>query len=130
MSAMSNMAKNTFNKVFKNLAAELKTDPSKIQLGIYYDQGNHKYEFYNEMKRVREFDLEDYVGAAIDWSGGTAVIESTIAQAGANYAKELSAPIDEIKIVMAYRENMMPQAVLLVRSAKIRTIDIEKDFLS
>ena len=127
---MSNMAKNTFNKVFKNLAAELKTDPSKIQLGIYYDQGNHKYEFYNEMKRVREFDLEDYVGAAIDWSGGTAVIESTIAQAGANYAKELSAPIDEIKIVMAYRENMMPQAVLLVRSAKIRTIDIEKDFLS
>lgn len=130
MSAVSTIAKNTFNKIFKNLAKEHNTEPGKIQLGIFYDGGQNKFEFYNEMKRVGEFDIDDYVGAVIDWSGGSEVIKSTIAQAGANYSKELSVSINEIKIIMAYRENLMPQAVLMISGVKKRSIDIETEFLN
>ena len=74
--------------------------------------------------------MGDYVGGVIDWSGGTAVIETTIAQSGAAYSKELAVPVDSIKIIMAYKKDHLPDAVLMSEGKKVRNVDIQKEFLS
>ena len=130
MSAISNIVKNTFGKVFLNLAKEMNVPVEKIQLGIYYDKGLQKYEVYNQFKKEKDFEIGDYVGMVIDFSGGTAVIETTISQGGSRYSKELNVPIDAIKIIMAYKKDCLPDAVLMAEGKKIRNLDINQEFLS
>ena len=130
MSFVGHIAKNTFNKVFINLGKELGVEPGNVQLGIYYDEaGNQKFCGYKNMVLEKDIDFEDYTGAVFDFSGGTEVIKSTIAQAGAGYASEYKVPITEIKIVMAYRAKELPLAVLMNGGKKERVIDIEAEFL-
>jgi len=130
MSFITHLAKTSLNKIFKNLANDMGVEVGSVQLGIYYDKaGNQKYCGYKDMVREKDIELDDYVGASFDFSGGTEVIKTTIAQAGAGYAKELKAPISDIKIIMAYREKGLPAAALMNGGAKVRSIDIEKDFL-
>lgn len=130
MSAVGIITRNTFNKIFKNLAVELSTTPEKIQLGIYYEGGNQKFEVYQNFKKEKDIEIDDYCGAVLDFSGGTEIIKSTIAQAGAGYAKELNTKIDFIKIVMQYKENSIPNAVLVIEGKKVRSINIEEEFLN
>ena len=130
MSAVGNIAKNTFKKVFVNLAKELSCKEENIQLGIAYVGGKHQFEAYKDMRKEKNITLDKYVGYAIDFTGGTHVIEATIAQAGTNFAKTLECPVDDIKIVMAYNKDGMPKAVLMRGQEKIRMIDIEKEFIS
>jgi hypothetical protein len=129
MSHITTITRNTFNKVFKNLANELNTMIENIQLGISYKEGNQSFTAYKNFKLEKQIMLGDYVGAAIDWSGGTVIIESTIAQAGAKYAKEFNTPIDNIKVIMQYNNGELPNAVLLNNNEKVRKIDIETEFL-
>lgn len=130
MSFKSNIVKNTFEKVFTNLAKEMNLPVEKIQLGIYYDEkGNQKYEVYNHFKKEKDIDIDSYIPGVIDWSGGSALIETTIAQSGAMYAKELSVPINSIKIIMAYNKNYLPDTVLMAEGKKIRNVNIGKEIL-
>lgn len=129
MSHVTTIVRSTFNKVFNNLAKEFDSDISNIQLAICYKDGEQKFEAYKNFKREREIKLGDFVSAAIDWSGGTVVIESTIAQAGAKYAKEFNVSIDCIQVIMKYNEGNLPNAVLLKNNEKIRNIDIQTEFL-
>ena len=130
MGFLGHLAKNTFNKIFVNLGKEMGVEPGNVQLGICYDDsGNQKFEAYKNMAKEKDIDLDDYCGSCFDFSGGTEVIKSTIASAGAGYAVELKSPIDKIKIVMAYREKALPAAVLMNDGAKVRSIDIESEFL-
>ena len=130
MSAISNIVKKTFEKVFNNLAKEMNAPVEKIQLGIYYDEkGNQKFEVYNQFKKEKDFDIGDYVGVAIDWSGGTAVIESQISNAGIMFSKEVGCHIDSVKIIMAYKKDCLPDAVLMAEGKKVRNISIEKEIL-
>ena len=130
MSFVSHIAKNTFNKVFVNLSKELGVEPGNVQLGIYYDAaGNQKFCGYKNMVLEKDIDFDDYCGSIFDFSGGTEVIKSTVAQAGAGYAAEYKVPVNEIKIIMAYREKQLPRAILMNGGKKEREIDIEKEFL-
>jgi hypothetical protein len=129
MSHISTITKNTFNKVFNNLAKELESNVSEIQLAICYSEGQQKFEAYRNFKKEKDILLGDYVGSVIDWSGGTIVIESTIAQAGARYAKELGVPLDNIRVIMKYNDGKLPDAVLLNGDEKVKKIDIETEFL-
>ena len=130
MSAISNIVKNTFGKVFLNLAKEMDAPVENIQLGVYYDEkGNQKYEVYNQFKKEKDIDISEYVPGVVDWSGGTAVIETTIAQSGARYAKELNVGIGTVKIIMAYKKDCLPDAVLMAEGKKIRNVNIQSEIL-
>lgn len=130
MSHIAHIVKNTFIKVFKNLAAELGTMVENIQIGIYYEGGTQKYRVYKDMVAVKEFAIGEYCGMIIDMTGGTQMIETTIAQGGAKYAQELKCNIDEIKIIMKHKNESLPDAVLMKGAEKVRGIDIAKEFLS
>lgn len=129
MGAAVGIVKNTFEKIFNNLSKEIGEPVSNIQLGIYYTpEGSQKYEVYRQYKKEKDIEIGNYVGTLIDWSGGTAVIDATIAQAGAGYAKELGKPIELINIIMQHVKGKLPNAVLMVDGKKERNIDVN-DFL-
>lgn len=134
MGMVSHLAKNAFNKIFKNLAKELGEPVENIQIGIYYPDGC-KYEAYKNFEKVKDIDLDAYTGMGIDFTGGTAAIDMTISQAGPAFAKELSEKLNRevsvsgINIIMKYCEGKLPLAVLLCDGQKQRVIDIEKEFL-
>lgn len=131
MSAVSTIVKNTFGKVFNNLAKEMNVPVENLQLGIYYVAGLQKYEVYNQFKREKEIDdFGSYCGTIIDWSGGSAIIESQITTAGIMFSKELKCNIDSIKIIMAYKKDSLPNTVLLQDMKKVRSINIEKELLT
>lgn len=129
MSHLSYIAKNTFNKIFTNLSKEMGEEVNKIQLGIYYTNGMQKYEVYRNLKKEKDIELNKYVGSVIDFTGGTEVINATISQSGPVYAKELNCELDEISVIMQYKEKSLPMAVLMKKKEKVRNIDIEKEFL-
>lgn len=129
MSHITTVARNTFNKVFKNLAKELNTIVENIQLSIQYKEGKQIFVVYKNFKAEKEITLGDWCGAVIDWSGGSVIIESTIAQGGAKYAKEFNTPIDNIQVIMQYNNGELPMAVLMNANQKVRKIDIETEFL-
>ena len=130
------LAKKSFAKIFKNLAAEMNEPVSNVQIGITYSLGSHKYFAYRAFKKEKEITLDDYCGAITDLSGGTQVIEATIAQAGPKYAKEMSQKYakevftDKVAVIMAHKDGDFPMAVLLHEGKKERNIDIEREFLS
>lgn len=126
MSHVKFIAKNTFNKIFKNLAKDFKEDVSKIQLGICFPEGKRKYEAFLELKKQKDIEMESYLGI---FDVGIHAIEATIANAGAAYCKELGCKPDEINIIMQYNNGQLPVAVLLKNNQKVRNIDIEKEFL-
>lgn len=142
MGMVSFLAKKIFNKIFTNLAKELDAPVGDIQIGIYYANNKHKFEVYQKKEseinpgtmafvKIKDIELDDYVGACVDFSGGTAVVEATIAQSGPKYAKELGCATDDISIIMQYNElKGIPDAVLLNAKTKVRKIDIEEEFLS
>ncbi|KKS77125.1 MAG: hypothetical protein UV51_C0010G0030 [Candidatus Woesebacteria bacterium GW2011_GWC1_42_9] len=130
MSHITYLAKKTFNKIFNNLGKELNEDVTNIQLGICYKSGQHFYEAYSNFKKVKNIVLGDYVGAVIDFSGGTEMIDSTIVQSGTTFSKNLNCPLDDISIIMRYRKDQFPESVLLVNGKKEREINIEKDFFN
>ena len=123
------LCRKTFIKVFKNLAKEMNVDISNVQLGICYN-GKTTYEAYNNLKKVKDIELDDYVGGIIDFSGGTEVIKSTISQACITYSKELKCRREDINIIMQYNNDKLPNAVLLCENKKVRKIDIEVEFLN
>ncbi len=127
---VTTLCRNTFNKIFKNLAEEMNTDIAKACLGICYHKGGASYEAYNNLTKVKDIEIDDYVGAVIDFSGGTEVIKATINQAGTNYAKEFDCSPESISIIMQYNEGKLPNAVLMKDNLKIRNINIEKEFLN
>ena len=129
MSALTHIAGNTFRKVFINLAKEMEVAVEQVQLGIYYKNGNHVYEAYKDFKKEKDIDLGDYVGTIIDFSGGTEIINMTIAQAGVKYASGLGCDASSINIIMRYKKDSLPEAVLLKDGAKVRDIDIDNEFL-
>lgn len=125
------LAKKTFNKIFANIAKELGEPVANIQIGIYYKDGVHKFEVFRKFIREKDIELDDYVGGAVDFSGGTAVIEATIAQSGPKYAKEIGCEVSDVKIIMQHNEKSgLPDTVLLNGKTKVRKIDIEKEFLN
>ena len=130
MSAVSTIVKNTFGKVFNNLAKEMNVPVENIQLGIYYVAGLQKYEVYNQFKKEKDFEIGDYVGTVIDWGGGTALLESTLSQSGARYAKECGCEVDSIKVIMAFKKDCLPDAVLMAEGKKVRNINIETEILN
>ncbi len=123
------LTKRTFGRIFKNLAKELNVEVSKVFIGIKYRGGAHYYMAYLDFVEVKEIKLDSYTGAVVDWSGATALVEATIVQAGAAYARELEAPIDDLCIVLRHREDEIPAAVLLNNMKKVRDINIEDEFL-
>jgi large-conductance mechanosensitive channel len=129
MSTTGLIVKNTFNKVFNNLAKELVVPVEEIQIAIYYEEKKQKYAVYHKNEKKKDFDIGNYIEAVIDWSGGTALIENTIAQGGTKYAKEYESEIDAIKIVMIQVKDSFPRAVLLVGGEKKRPVNIEEEFL-
>ena len=151
MSHVAHIVKNTFINVFQNLSKELGMMVESIQLGIYYDQGQQKYTAYRNFKPIMKtkegvmrkeneptaaddkiwtFDIGSYVGMIIDFSGGTQMIETTLAQAGAGYANKEKCGTDDIKIIMQYKKDSLPDAVLMKGGDKVRAIDIRTEFLS
>lgn len=130
MGIVGSIAKRTFNKIFKNLAIEMDENVANIQLGIYYVGGSHKFEVFRNFVKEKDIDIDDYCGAVVDFSGGTAVIGATIAQAGPKYAKEMSCSIGDVNIIMQFKDKELPTAVLLNGKTKFRKIDIDKEFLS
>ena len=145
MSAASTIVKNTFEKVFTNLAKKNDTPVEKTVIQIYYEKGVQKYNWFDgrgngwsewiangctDKKKEKDFEIDEYTGTLLDWSGGTAILETTIAQAGAKYAKELNSEIDGIKIIMEYKKDSLPNAVLFSNEQKVRNVNIEKEFLT
>lgn len=130
MGVISIIAKKMFKKIFTNIALELDVKPENIQLGIYYENGSHKFEAFKNHVKEKDVDIDDYCGSIVDFSGGTAIIGATIAQAGPRYAKEMGCSIGDVNIVMQYQEKTLPLAVLLNGKTKFRTIDISKEFLT
>lgn len=124
------LCKNTFNKIFKNLASELDTEINHAYLGICYKTTGAVYEAYKTGKKIKDIEIDDYVGAIIDFSGGTEIIKATINQAGNNYAKELNCNPDSVKVIMQYNNGALPNAVLMKDNLKVRNINIEKEFLN
>lgn len=135
MGMVAHLAKNAFKKIFKNLAKELQEPVENIQLGIYYPDGC-KFEAYKNFEKVKDIALDSYIGRAIDFTGGTAAIEMTIAEAGPRFVKELSEKLNrevsvgEVNIIMKYNEDKLPIAVLLCDGQKQRVINIETEFLN
>lgn len=142
MGMVSFLAKKIFNKIFHNLAAELEDKVENIQLGIYYANGSQKYEVLQKQAskncpgtmafvKVKDIDLDDYCGSVVDFSGGTAVIEATIAQSGPKYAREIGCSVGDVNIIMQYNATSgIPDAVLMNAKAKVRKIDIIQEFLT
>ena len=143
MSMTTTLVRKTFKKVFTNLSKELEDDIMNIQLGIFYNnkEADAKYEVFKNFEQVVEVDdtgketkklieLGDYVGAVIDFSGGTQIIELTIAQSGVRYAKELCCDINEINIILAYKNDKeLPNAMLCKNYEKVRKINIGEELL-
>lgn len=130
MGMVKYLAKNTFKKIFRNLAAELECPESAVQIGIYFIDGAPKFYAFKNMIKIKEIELDDYCGSVVDFTGGTAVIQATIAQSGPKYARELSAPITDVSVIMRHRDDALPDAVLLNGNVKARKIDIEQEFLN
>jgi len=130
MGMISHITKNTFNKIFANLAKEMGAKIDDVQLGIFYVKGEQKYEAYHNLEKVKDIELDEYCGSIIDFSGGTEVINSTIARAGSVYAKEHGCNIDEVNIIMKYNNAKLPMASLMISGRVARRIEIEKEFLS
>lgn len=124
---ISHICKNIFNKIFKNLAEELNIDIADIQIGILFENGISVYEVYNKFTKVKNIELSDYCNI-MDLLVGIEVINSTINQAGAGYAKELNCDIKCINVILQYNGGKMPNAILLKDNDKIRNIDIQQDF--
>lgn len=129
MGIVKSIAKRSFGKIFKNLSADLDCPISDVKIGITFKDGVHAFGAYKGRDFVKGIKLDDYVGSVVDFSGGTSVVETTIAQSGPRYAKECEASIDDIEIIMQNNDNSLPDAVLLCMNKKIRRIDIEKEFL-
>ena len=99
----------------------------------------HKYEAYKKsghsFEKVKEIELDDYCGAIMDLSGGSAAIDATIAQSGPRFARELSEKLgkeittNDVSILMKYAKDALPQAVLMTGTEKHRSINIEQEFL-
>ncbi|MDP2778614.1 MAG: hypothetical protein Q8O48_13325, partial [Anaerolineales bacterium] len=98
MGMIKTIAKNTFRKIFKNLAIDddLNCPVEEVQIVISFENGEHRYDVYKNFQKVKRINLDDYVGAVFDFTGGTSVIETTIAQSGAKYAKECDSSVDDI----------------------------------
>lgn len=132
MGMIKTIAKNTFRKIFKNLALdeELNCPVEEVQIVISFENGEHRYDVYKNFKRVKQIQLDNYVGAVVDFTGGTSVIETTIAQSGAKYAKECNGRVDDISIVMRNKVDGLPDCALMNGSSRVRKIDIENEFLN
>lgn len=131
MGMVSFLAKKIFDKIFTNLAKSLDQTVDKVQIGIRWENSAPKYEAYISFKKIKEIELDDYVGSVVDFSGGTAVVESTIAQSGPKYAKQLGVAIEDVSIIMQHNaKTRIPDAVLMNGKAKVRKIDIESEFLN
>lgn len=128
MSHVAYIARTTFEKVFNNLSKELNEPVENIQLGICYKNGKQVYEAYRNFKHEKDIDLGDYVGTLIDWSGGTTMIDATIAQAGINYKEHFKCAPEDVNVIMRFRKNKFPEAVLLLNGKKEKEIDIETEF--
>lgn len=128
--AVKFIAKNIFKKIFKNLAEELESPVDSVQVGLYFEEGVHKFEAYKNFKREKDIDLEDYCGTVVDLSGGLQVIEMTISQSGPRFAKEIGCEVDEVKVIFKNRDGDLPLAVLMRGDKKVRNVDINAEFLS
>lgn len=132
---VAHLAKNAFKKIFKNIASEFEVPVENVQLGIYYTEGC-KFEAYKNFEKVKDITLDAYIGRAIDFTGGTAAIEMTIAEAGPRFVKELSeklkreVALGSVNIIMKYNDDKLPVAVLLCDGEKQRVINIENEFLN
>lgn len=140
------IAKNIFKKIFKNLAEEVEKKTEDIMIGICYENGAHKYVAYikkddgsftlvlDEDGKTKNIKLEDYLGI-IDQSIAMGTVDSTIGQGGPRFAKELTEKlqreikVDDISILMKYKKDDLPQAVLMTGTEKHRAINIEAEFL-
>lgn len=131
--ATATLVENSFKKIFKNVAKELFTLPENIQLGIYYTEGVHKYMAYKNFTEGMEIKLEDYMDViTASLAGGS--IDAGMANGGQRYAAEMSKALDrevsvnEVSVLMCYKNEGMPRAVLMCAGQKVREIDIEKEF--
>ena len=131
------MVKNTFAKVFINLAKELNTEPEKVQLELTFPNGACVYKACNDYQKVKDENgkekqicMDDYCGSALglDLSGGTQTIATIINQSGVTYANELKCDKKEVRVILGYKQDSLPLAGLMRREEKIRTINIEKEF--
>lgn len=128
MSVASDLVKRTFNKIFKKVAEELKEPVENVQLGIYYEGSSSKYESYRNFVKERNIELDEYLN--ILEMGLSSMIDSTIGQAGPRFAKECECETADVNIIMKYRENELPAAVLMVKGQKVRLVNIEEEFLT
>ena len=137
MGIVSNLTKKAFAKIFKNLADDLGVPIADVAINIAYKDGMHRFEAFKNgtpqgFVKIKQIQLDDYIGKgiAIDFTGGTAAIEMTISQAGPKYAKELNCAVDDIEVFMADIPGKLPKAVLMKSGQKVRSIDIDTEFLS
>ena len=120
----------TFDSIYLNLAKELNIKAEDVQIAISYKAGKRQYDVYSGFKMVREsVDLNRYTGTIIDWTGTTTLMDTMFAPSGVRYAHEMGVNIDEIKIILSYREKDMPEAMLMSGGAKVRNININQEFL-
>lgn len=106
MSIVQSMAKNTCQNIFKNMFNDVKTTMpdvklENLQLGIYYENGQHFYGIYINNNRIKQIQLSKFVGA-VDKSS---IIDATVAQLGTQYAKKLNCNLDSILIILNYNPN-------------------------
>ena len=128
MSHVQFLARKTFDKIFKNLAKEMNEDVHNIQIGICYKNSQQVYEAYRHFKKEKDIELGNYVGTIIDWSGGTSMIDATIAQAGITYQNQFKCASEDLNVIMKHNEGYFPVAVLLLKGKKEKEINIETEF--
>ena len=137
MGAIADIAEKQMAKIFKNLAKHIGADLTNMHIGIFYEKGGCRYFAYKDNMRVMvypedqkwDFDLEDFVGFLIDFSGFTEIAKGTIGQAGARFAGECKCNVDDVSIIMKYRDGDLPKAFLMCRNVKVREVNIETEFL-
>lgn len=128
MSHVQFLARKTFGKIFKNLAKEMNEEVQNIQIGICYKNSQQVYEAYRNFNKEKDINLANYVGTIVDWSGGTAMIDATVAQAGIMYQNKFKCNPEDLNLIMKYKEGSFPEAVLLLKGKKEKEINIETEF--
>ncbi len=134
---LTRIIKNTFVKIFNNLAKEQNTIADNIQIEITFSKGTPDYKAYFDFNVVKNdngkdklITLDEYVNnIMIDLSGGVQAIEIIIGQSGVKYAKELNCDKKDIRVILGYAgSDKLPLGVLMKNNNKVRRIDIENEF--
>lgn len=135
---ISNITKETFRKLFQNVAAEMETPVAEIQLCFYFPDSEWKLAAFKNLIYVKLIAFDDYIEKitlanflddVLLKTVGANKIKTIINKSGVMYAGELCCDAKEIRIFLSDNGDNFPKAVLLQKEKRIRRIDIEKEII-